>query len=49
MNNPHFTVCGLLSVERKILLVRHTYGSAKDRILLPGGYVHEDELPPPPL
>ena len=45
MNNKHFTVCGLLSIEGKILLVRHTYGTAKDRILLPGGYVHEGELP----
>lgn len=45
MNNKHFTVCGLLPIEGKILLVRHTYGTAKDRILLPGGYVHEGELP----
>lgn len=45
MNNKYYTVCGLLSIDGKILLVRHTYGSAKDRILLPGGYVHEGELP----
>lgn len=45
MNNKYFTVCGLLSIDGKILLVRHTYGTAKDRILLPGGYVHESELP----
>lgn len=45
MNNQYFTVCGLLSIGGKILLVRHTYGTAKDRILLPGGYVHEGELP----
>lgn len=45
MNNKHFTVCGLLPIEGKILLVRHTYGVAKDRILLPGGYVQEGELP----
>ena len=25
--------------------MRHTYGAAKDRILLPGGYVKEGELP----
>ena len=44
-NNKHFTVCGIVEIENKILLVRHTYGTAKDRILLPGGYVKEDEIP----
>lgn len=44
-NNKFFTVCGIVEVESKILLVRHTYGTAKDRILLPGGYVKEKELP----
>lgn len=45
INNKHFTVCGIVEIENKILLVRHTYGVAKDRILLPGGYVKEGELP----
>lgn len=40
-----FAVCGIVEIENKILLVRHTYGTAKDRILLPGGYVKENELP----
>ena len=44
-NNPHFAVCGIVEIDDKILLVRHTYGVAKDRILLPGGYVKEKELP----
>lgn len=44
-NNRHFTVCGIVEIYGKILLVRHTYGIAKDRILLPGGYVKENELP----
>ena len=44
-NNKHFAVCGIVEIEDKILLVRHTYGTAKDRILLPGGYVKENELP----
>lgn len=44
-NNRHFTVCGIVEIENKILLVRHTYGTAKDRILLPGGYVKEGEIP----
>ncbi|MGN1114524.1 MAG: NUDIX domain-containing protein [Oscillospiraceae bacterium] len=45
MNNKYYTVCGIFEIDEKILLVRHTYGTAKDRILLPGGYVGEDELP----
>ena len=45
MNNPHFTVCGIVEIDGKVLLVRHTYGTAKGRILLPGGYVLEGELP----
>lgn len=45
MNNKFYTVCGITEIDGKILLVRHTYGSAKDRILLPGGYVLENELP----
>lgn len=44
-NNRHFAVCGIVEIDGKILLVRHTYGTAKDRILLPGGYVKENELP----
>ena len=45
MNNKFYTVCGITEIGGKILLVRHTYGSAKDRILLPGGFVQEGELP----
>lgn len=45
MNNRCYAVCGIVEIGGKILLVRHTYGSAKDRILLPGGYVLENELP----
>ena len=44
MNNKFFTVCALVEIEGKVLLVRHTYGTAKGRILLPGGYVSENEL-----
>lgn len=45
MNNKFYTVCGITEINGKILLVRHTYGAAKGRILLPGGYVAENELP----
>ena len=44
-NIPNFSACGIVEIENKILLVRHTYGVAKDRLLLPGGYVKENELP----
>ena len=44
-NTPHFAVCGIVEIDDKVLFVRHTYGVAKDRILLPGGYVKENELP----
>ncbi len=45
MNNKFYTVCGIVEIERKVLLVRHTYGTAKGRILIPGGFVQEGELP----
>lgn len=45
MNNKYYTVCGITEIGGKILLVRHTYGAAKDRILLPVGFVCEGELP----
>lgn len=45
MNNKYYTVCGIVEIGGRVLLVRHTYGTAKGRILLPGGYVHENELP----
>lgn len=46
MNNSYYTVCGIVEIGGKILLVRHTYGTAKGRILLPGGYVLNGELAP---
>lgn len=45
MNNKYFTVCGIVEIDGKIMLVRHTYGTAEGRILVPGGYVEEGELP----
>ncbi len=40
-----FAVAGILIKEDKVLLVRHTYGNAKDKLLIPGGYVNENEMP----
>jgi ADP-ribose pyrophosphatase YjhB (NUDIX family) len=45
MSNRYYAVCGILEIDGKILFVRHTYGQAKDRILIPGGYVKDGELP----
>lgn len=44
-NNRYFTVCGIVEIDESIMLVRHTYGVAKNRILLPGGYVKANEIP----
>lgn len=43
--NRHFAVAGILIVNNKVLLVRHTYGNAKGRLLIPGGYVNKGEMP----
>lgn len=45
MNNKYLTVCGLLPIDGKILLVRPVYGPDKNRICLPGGHVLVGELP----
>jgi len=45
MSNRYYAVCGILEIDGRILFVRHTYGQAKNRILIPGGYVKEGELP----
>lgn len=45
MSNRFYAVCGIVDIDGKILFVRHTYGPAKERILIPGGYVKEGELP----
>lgn len=40
---PH-SVCGIVMIDGKVLLVRHTYGVAKGRLIIPGGYVKEHEM-----
>lgn len=42
---PPFAVCGIVRIAGRVLLVRHTYGVAKGRILLPGGIVKAGEMP----
>lgn len=41
----HFAVSGVVFIEDKVLLVRHTYGMAKGKLLIPGGHVKEKEMP----
>lgn len=41
----HFAVSGVVFIEDKVLLVRHTYGMAINKLLIPGGHVKEKELP----
>lgn len=41
----HFAVSGVVFIEDRVLLVRHTYGMAKDKLLIPGGHVKEKEMP----
>lgn len=45
MNNANLTVCGVVEMNGGVLLVRHSYGSAKDKLVLPGGFVRQGELP----
>ncbi len=44
-NNWNCSVGGVVLNEDKILLVRHTYGAAKNKFLIPGGYIQNNEMP----
>ncbi len=44
-NNWSWGVGGVVLRDDAILLVRHTYGGAKGKLLIPGGYVQNGELP----
>lgn len=44
-DNYCFSVGCIVRKEDQILLVRHTYGGAKGKLLIPGGFCHENELP----
>jgi len=46
MEDNNFASVGAIVLrDNKILLVRHTYGSAKDKLLNPGGMIQQNELP----
>lgn len=38
-------VAGIVLKENKVLLVRHTYGVGKGKLIVPGGYVKYNETP----
>ena len=44
-DNYNFSVGCIVRKENQVLLVRHTYGGAKGKLLIPGGFCHEKELP----
>lgn len=44
-DNYCFSVGCIVRKGNQILLVRHTYGGAKGKLLIPGGFCHENELP----
>lgn len=45
IDNYNFSVGCIVRKENQVLLVRHTYGGAKGKLLIPGGFCHENELP----
>ncbi len=44
-DNYNFSVGCIVRRKNQILLVRHTYGGANGKLLIPGGFCHENELP----
>jgi ADP-ribose pyrophosphatase YjhB (NUDIX family) len=46
MNDNYFASVGAIVLrDRDVLLVRHTYGSAAGKLLNPGGFIQQGELP----
>lgn len=46
-NNTNWcqSVAGVCIKDNKVLLARHTYGSGKGKLIIPGGYVEYGETP----
>ncbi len=44
-DNDSFSVGCIVKKGTQVLLVRHTYGGANGKLLIPGGFCHENELP----
>lgn len=45
IDNYNFSVGCVVRKGNHVLLVRHTYGNAKGKLLIPGGFCHANELP----
>lgn len=47
MNSTNWSqsVAGVCLKDGKVLLARHTYGSGKGKLIIPGGYVRFGEMP----
>lgn len=39
------SVAAIVEHDGKILIVRHTYGAGKGRLIIPGGYLKDNETP----
>lgn len=44
-NNRKLSASCLVIKEDQVLLVKHTYGAAKGKYLIPGGFSEEGEMP----
>lgn len=44
-NNRKLSASCLVIKDNQILLVKHTYGAAKGKYLIPGGFSEEGEMP----
>lgn len=44
-DNYCFSVGCIVRKKSQVLLVRHTYGGEKGKLLIPGGFCYENELP----
>lgn len=44
-DNYSLSVGCIVRKQDQVLLVRHTYGGAKDKLLIPGGFLQYGELP----
>lgn len=39
------SVAAIVIKENKVLLTRHTYGNGKGSLIIPGGYINNNETP----
>ena len=44
MDRSERTVGGIVIRDNKVLLVRHSYGASRGKLLIPGGYIKQGEM-----